>query len=220
MLKQEGVTLGGIRVEPVSDRTPVPNAYLSGLGRGAQLVVTDTLLDAFTVEESLFVVGHELSHSLLGHLWWDLALSVTGGAVGLFLLIRIMRWCIGRSTPRLGYDSLSHPASLPLAYLVVASLALLTKLPANSASRYFEAAADRHGMAMAARAGATVEDAVSVMRKLGSSAFSDPEPPPSALLLFWPHPPLAERVANLRALEREDVFRRGNERVPLIREGH
>jgi len=69
MLKQEGVTLGGIRVEPVSDRTPVPNAYLSGLGRGAQLVVTDTLLDSFTVEESLFVVGHELSHSLLGHLW-------------------------------------------------------------------------------------------------------------------------------------------------------
>ena len=134
--------------------------------------------------------------------------------MGLFLLIRIMRWCIGRSAPRLGYDALSHPASLPLAYLIVASLALCARLPANSTSRYFEAAADRHGMAMATAAGATVEDAVNVMRKLGSSAFSDPEPPPSALLLFWPHPPLAERVANLRALEREGALPRGRLAAP------
>jgi Zn-dependent protease with chaperone function len=199
MLQREGIGLAEICIEPASERTRVPNAYLAGLGPETRLVLTDALTESFTTGEVLFVIAHELSHLLLRHLWLDMVLSVVAGVVGFLLLLWIVRGCLRRSAERLGYRELHEIASFPLVCLIAICLSLAGKLPANAVSRHFEDMADRQGLLMAMRAGGEVEDAVSVLRKLGTKALADPEPPVAALCLFWPHPPLAERVANLRA---------------------
>src|SRR5712664_1562914 len=62
-----------------SEKTNRSNAYVTGLGVSKRVVVWDTLLQRTSTDEALFIIGHELGHYVLGHVWKGFLF----GAVGL-----------------------------------------------------------------------------------------------------------------------------------------
>src|SRR2546430_12678810 len=56
-------------LEEASRKTNAINAYVTGLGASKRVVIWDTLIQKTSNEETLFVVGHELGHYVLGHVW-------------------------------------------------------------------------------------------------------------------------------------------------------
>jgi len=52
-----------------SEKTNEINAYVTGLGASKRVVVWDTTIQKATTDETLVIVGHELGHYVLGHVW-------------------------------------------------------------------------------------------------------------------------------------------------------
>ena len=69
LTKRAGVPIPPERMflEEASKKTNAINAYVSGLGASKRVVIWDTLIQKTSKEETLFVVGHELGHYVLGH---------------------------------------------------------------------------------------------------------------------------------------------------------
>src|SRR5882724_3211823 len=70
-----GVPAGDVYEMNASERSSHDNAYASGLLGTERIVLYDTLLDGYTKDEIIFVMGHEIGHRVLNHIWKGLALA-------------------------------------------------------------------------------------------------------------------------------------------------
>jgi Zn-dependent protease with chaperone function len=173
-----------------STETKTLNAYVSGFGASQRIVFWDTILDAMSDDELLFVTGHEMGHYVLGHIWkWMAFLSVLGFAL-FFFAGKLMEWSVARFGGRWGFTELHDIASLPLLVLAFGAVSLVAQPLVNAWSRTLEHEADvfalevTHDNDAGARA----------FLVLGSQNRSNPDPSQLEVLWLRTHPPLAERV--------------------------
>ncbi len=83
----------GVKIPPdrmfwmgASAKTTELNAYVTGVGASKRIVVWDTTIRAMDTPQIVFVVGHEMGHYVLDHIWKGMA----AGAVGLFILFYLI----------------------------------------------------------------------------------------------------------------------------------
>jgi len=105
----------GSRVYQVnkSKQTKTMNAYVTGLGPSKRIVLWDTLLAKMDHDEILAVMGHEMGHYVLHHIWKGVAFGI---AVSLFVFLigqKIFEWGLTRWGGRWGIGDRGDPASLP-----------------------------------------------------------------------------------------------------------
>lgn len=48
------------------------NAYVTGIGATKRIVIWDTAIKRLDEDQLLFVMGHEMGHYVLHHIWWIL----------------------------------------------------------------------------------------------------------------------------------------------------
>jgi STE24 endopeptidase len=182
----------GARVYEVdsSRRTTKLNAYVAGLGPTKRIVLWDTTLRALSDDEILAIMGHEMGHYVLGHVWWNFGAGVAGAFVLLWLLSRMLPWAIRRFGPRAEIRSPHDLAGLPLALLLL-QLLLFLQTPVESAfSRWQEHQADRYGLELTHLNAPMARAFITFVQR----DYADPDPP--RFIVFWlsSHPPLRERV--------------------------
>ena len=181
--------IAGSRVYEVNKSvdTKALNAYVTGLGNTKRVVLWDTIIARLDEPELLFVMGHEMGHYVLGHIWKLIALLSALIMATLYAVHRTAGWAIGRYRNRLGFDSLADVASLPLlfnAYFFIAT-------PVGLAfTRHFEHEADRFGLEITR----TNRPAALAFVKLQQDNLGNPRP--HWLVTLWraSHPTLAERI--------------------------
>jgi Zn-dependent protease with chaperone function len=95
-------------------KTTALNAYVTGVGASKRIVVWDTTIRAMDTPQIVFVVGHEMGHYVLDHIWKGLAV----GAIGLFILFyfgfRTIGWVLERWGRRDRNATLSNSPKAPL----------------------------------------------------------------------------------------------------------
>ena len=79
-----------------SDKTPTMNAYVSGLGASKRIVVWDTTIDKETTPEIVSVLGHEMGHYVLGHVWKGLIFTLVVLFAMLWLGYRSIGWVLAK----------------------------------------------------------------------------------------------------------------------------
>jgi len=144
--KRAGVE--GARVFEVNksvDTTKV-NAYVTGVGGTKRIVLWDTLIARLTPAQAKYVVGHELGHYVLGHVWTSVLLSTALTFLGLFGAHRMSGFVLGHFGGRMGFHQLSDIASLPLLMVLLTLFSLVITPAALAFSRYHEREADRFGL--------------------------------------------------------------------------
>lgn len=191
MARQAGIPPDAIYVADTSRRSLHTNAYVVGLLGTQRIVIYDTLLRAETPAEVEFVVGHELGHYVLHHLWKGIAFGAALLLLFLWIAFRLFR----RIAPRLGYRSLGDVAGLPLLALLLSVLFFLASPAVNGFSRRLERQADRYGLRVAPDPCAAV---ASFQGDL-SSDLIPPDPPHWIEWWFFTHPSGAERIAMAQA---------------------
>jgi STE24 endopeptidase len=178
-----------------SDKTIVPNAYITGLGASKRIVVWDTTIAQETRDGLLTIFGHELGHYVLGHVWKGLAFSAAMAFVLLYLGYRTIGWLLACRGPAWGIRGLDDWASLPALLLLLSLFGFLANVLNNTYSRYQENQADvfslevTHGI---------VPDpgqaAAASYQRFGEKVFVDPDPDPINVLLFFDHPTVTSRI--------------------------
>ena len=186
-----GIPNAPIYVEDKSKQTHSTNAYVTGIGSSARIVLWDTTLARMPEDQIVAVVGHEMGHYVLKHLYWGFALSVGGLLLGLPLAQKFAEAMLSRFGPRWGVSGLTDYAAAPALLLTVALFSFLLAPVTNGASREIEHQADAYGLQVTGNRPAMARAFVS----LSEQNLSDPDPP--AFIKFWlfTHPPLRERIA-------------------------
>ncbi len=175
------------------------NAYVTGLFGSKRIVLYDTMIKNFTHDEIKFVMGHEMGHYVMHHLWQGLALTILFLTFALWLMNKTIHGVIRRFRTRFGFDSLSDIASLPLVMIFASVIFFVFQPVTNGFSRHNEHLADEFGMEIS---GVSGEAAAIAFDKLSVHNLSDPSP--NAIVEFWfySHPALQKRMAFVRNWEK------------------
>lgn len=124
------------------------NATVIGLGPTSRLLIGDRVVDDFPSDQKprqlSYTFAHELKHYLLGDNWLAFATvaAIIFGAAGTTYIGG--RAIVGRYHKRIGFDSLSDPASFPLMLALATMFVTFIGIPAlHLVQQYAEQEADR-----------------------------------------------------------------------------
>jgi len=197
LAERAGIQHGRVFEVDASRRTKAVNAYVTGLGGSARIVLWDTLLERLDEDEILFVMAHEMGHYAEKHVPALLAASIAGTLVFLIAGDWGTRRLLDRWGDQWQVTGLDDLASLPALTLLTSALGFLAS-PAEAAfSRYFERRADDFGL----RTTGNGRAAASGFIRLSELNLSHPEPPPFIEFWMFTHPPLNQRIENALSWE-------------------
>jgi Zn-dependent protease with chaperone function len=190
LAERAGVEGGRVFEVEKSADTKAINAYVTGFGNTKRIVLWDTAITKLDENELLFVMGHEIGHYVLGHIWKSILFISLLAIVMFYAIHRTAGWMMERYQNLLGFNRLSDVASLPLILFLI-SLYCIVFIPiAYAYSRHQEHEADRFGLEITRdnRAAATA------FVKLQRENLSVPRP--NLIVKWWryTHPTLGERI--------------------------
>jgi STE24 endopeptidase len=210
MARANGAPADDVYWVDASRQTTRISANVSGMLGTMRISLNDNLLRRTAPEEIEAVMGHELGHYLLGHMWTMLivfgVLLVGGLAVTAWGFARILdhpRWGHGQ---RWDVRGQSDPAGLPLLLAIVSVYFFVMTPVTNSLVRINESQADIFGLNVARQPDgfARVAIRLSDYRKL--------DPGPLEEIFFFDHPSGRARVEMAMRWKAEQL--RAAARVP------
>ena len=178
-----------------SEKSTALNAYVTGVGASKRIVVWDTTIAKMTTPQIVAVAGHEMGHYVLGHIFKGLVFAAAVLFVFFYLGYRCAGGLLARWGGRWGIRGLDDWASLP-ALLLLLTLFDFCATPIESAfSRYLEHQADQYSLEVThGLTPDTSQVAAQAFQVLGEVDLADPAPNPAAVLLFYDHPPIPDRI--------------------------
>ncbi|MAU15546.1 MAG: peptidase M48 [Muricauda sp.] len=187
-----GFELQNIFVIDGSKRSTKANAYFSGFGKEKRITLFDTLINDLTEDEIVAVLAHEVGHYKRKHIIVNLIVSLLTTGLTLYILSLFINHpeislAIGVSTP-------SFHAALVGFALLYSPISEITGLIMNYLSRKFEFQADDFAKTTFAAA-----PLISSLKKLSRKSLSNLTPHPAYVFVHYSHPPLVERIRNLKA---------------------
>ncbi len=180
-----GLPVDEVLIMDASSRTTRTNAYYAGLGGTRQIVLYDTLLTAYPLDEVQAVVAHEMAHWLKGHIIQGLALGIIGNFILWYLLFLLLRVTVPDLTRS------------PVTWAVIMLFFLITSFAGsplqNHISRRMETEADRTSVALTG----DVPAAVRLEIDLAEGNLSDVAPAPFVQWFSYSHPPAPDRIRTI-----------------------
>lgn len=177
-----------IYVFDASKQTKRISANVSGLGPTIRISLNDNLLNRTSEPEILAVMGHEMGHYKLNHVWFDTLGLLAIFGFGLFLASRLVPWLIARYGEAWGVRDIADPASMPVIAIVFAIYMLFATPATNAVIRTAESQADAFGLDAAREPDGFAKVAMRL------SEYRKIEPGPLEEILFFDHPSGATRV--------------------------
>lgn len=206
--KSAGITIPALAVYHSHDM----NAFAVGSGRqNAVLVISQSLLDALTLDELSAVIGHEMTHITNGDM---LTLSLMQGVVNMY--VHFPARLLGMGLDRL-FFSQSHfkPVCKTICLFLQLCLGGITSLIVMWFSRQREFRADAGGAKLAGH-----PEMLAALRCLQAGSQAEPVVRPLAVFglngnlpdsgfwrMFTSHPSLAERIRVLNQVGLSDKVR-------------
>ncbi|MBX9884414.1 MAG: M48 family metallopeptidase [Novosphingobium sp.] len=182
-----------------SRRSDRISANVSGLGPTVRISLNDNLYRKTSLAETAAVMGHEIGHYALGHIWQRIVLLTLVFGTLLWLAARITPPLIRYGGQRWGIRGMGDPASLPVLSAVMSVLVLLATPAINTIVRVEEGDADAFGLDAAREpdgfAGAAMK--LSAYRKIA--------PGPLEEMLFYDHPSGMTRVRKAMQWKKDHV---------------
>jgi STE24 endopeptidase len=178
-----------------SEKETAVDAYVTGFGASKRVVVYDTTIEKMTEPQTLFVVGHEMGHYVLGHIVKGIAFSVALIIVLLFIVYLSIKRLLSSRQRRWAIKGLDDWASLPVLMLLFYVCFFLSEPAFNSFSRYQEHQADVYGLEVTHDIlPDSSETAAEAFQILGEVDLADPDPSSFIKVWLYTHPPLADRL--------------------------
>jgi STE24 endopeptidase len=206
---ERAVAKGGLAIPPsrmflmdASRKETTINAYVTGVGASARVVVWDTALQKATPEIVLWIFGHEMGHYVLHHIRNTLLIV----SVILFFVAwfgqRMSYWLIAHWGVQWQVRSEQDWAAFGIYALVLTAFGLLLTPCLNSYSRMIEHTADVYSMeVMHGVVSDPQASGVRAFKLLGEQALADPAPSPLVVFFLYSHPSISERVAFVSAYD-------------------
>jgi STE24 endopeptidase len=192
--QSQGFPLSKLWEMDASKRSTKLNAFFSGMGKVKIIGLYDTLIQKLTTKEVVAVLAHEVGHYKRKHVYTMFLFS----NVQTLIIFALMGWLLGNPNlaRALGSEIPSFHLSLISFVLLFSPLSTILGLIANSFSRFNEYQADQ--FSIDTYPGAR-EHLHSALKKLSVESLKDLNPHPMYVKVNYSHPPVLERLANLKS---------------------
>ncbi len=186
MAQANGVPANDVLVYDRSRQTNSISANVSGLFGTTRIALADTLLERGSPEAVRAVMGHEIGHYVLGHIY-SLMIMMTALIIITFAAVHFGFRAITKGE-RWGVRDISDPAGLPVVLALISAIGLLMTPIQNNITRFHENQADAFGLNLAREPDGFAEAAVllSEYRKMEPSGLEE--------WVFYTHPSGWNRV--------------------------
>jgi len=174
----------------MSKNTRKANAAFTGLGKTKRIILGDTLLDNYSIEEIESVIAHELGHYKKKHIVKNIFIGTASSFLTLFLISLLYE----NSLSWFGFYSITQVAALPLLALWSTLIGIIQSPLGNILSRKFEYEADEYAVIETKNSFAFMN----TLEKLTDQNLGDKEPHPFVEWFFYSHPSINNR---LKAIE-------------------
>lgn len=186
LCKKVGFKIGGVYSFDMSKTTKKANAAFAGIGKTRRIIIGDTLISGFSLDEIETVFAHELGHYKKGHIRNQIIISFFSTFAGLFIISLIYDALL----PVFGFAYRWEIAALPLLMLIAGVITFLTSPFGAWLSRKYEYEADR----FAVETTGNLDVFKSTMEKLAFQNLADEEPPKLVEFWFHSHPSIKKRM--------------------------
>jgi STE24 endopeptidase len=206
-LKQRILSLAranGIPVEQVyefdaSKQTTKMSAHVSGMAGSAQISLNDNLMNRASPEEVEAVVGHEMGHYVLNHVYKGVL------ALGVLAVIgfAFTSWAFDRVTlkfgKRWGFRDVADVAGLPLLVALFSVYGFVLTPVFNTITRTMEAEADAFGLNAARQPDGAAQAALHL------AEYRKMQPGPIEEVIFFDHPSGWNRIHRAMVWKAENL---------------
>jgi STE24 endopeptidase len=197
MAQANGVPADNVYVYDRSRQTNSISANVSGMFGTTRISLADTLIERGSPEAVRAVMGHEIGHYVLGHLYSIMAMMI-GLIVITFATVHYGFRALAKNE-RWGIRDISDPAGLPLFLLIIALTGIITTPLQRNITYFHEQQADMFGLNVAREPDGFAEAAVllSEYRKMEPSAVEE--------WFFYDHPSGWNRVHNAMVWKAHEI---------------
>ncbi len=176
----------------MSKRTKAANAALTGVGNTRRIILGDTLINEFTVDEIETVLAHELGH----HVHKDIPFLIAFGTLSTALSLFIASLALNSAVSFFSFTSTADIAAFPALALILGAYGLITMPLDNALSRWREHMADDYALQSTLKGDAFA----SAFTRLANQNLGEIDPERWVVFMFYSHPPLGERIEKAKRL--------------------
>jgi STE24 endopeptidase len=180
--RQNGIPATNVYQVNASRQSNRISANVSGFLGTERITLNDNLLKRASPEAILAVMGHEMGHYVLNHIYKAIAFYVILYAAFFALLRKGLEWSLARWGDSWGIRGITDPAVLPLAALILGTILFLATPIQNTLTRVQEYEADIFGLNTSRQPDGFAEAAL----LLGEYRKLDPSPIEEFLLFDHP----------------------------------
>jgi STE24 endopeptidase len=201
MAQRADFPLAGVFQMDASKRSTHDNAFFTGMGKTRRIVFYDTMVKNYSHQELLSVMGHEIGHWKMKHIFKMIAAMSLLSGVLLFAASRILAhpWIynaigLGELFGRIGFNGPLIGVALYVVAILFEPLNLIISPLMNWQSRRYEYQSDAYSLKLNPSAG----DMKGALIKLSQKNLSNLFPHPLYVVFLYSHPPL---LARLKAID-------------------
>jgi len=190
LAKRANTTVKGVFKFDMSKRTKSANAALTGLGGTRRIILGDTLINEFSLDEIETVLAHELGH----HVHKDIPVLMAFGTLSTTLGLFIASLALKSAVSYFSFTSVADVAAFPALMLILSAYGLLTSPIDNAFMRWREGMADDYALQSTGKS----EAFASSFTRLANQNLGEVDPEKWVVFMFYSHPPLGERIEKAR----------------------
>jgi STE24 endopeptidase len=188
LARANGITADKVYEVDASKQSKRVSANVSGFMGTMRITLNDNLLNRSTLTEVEAVMGHEMGHYVMNHVYKMILFFGVVIVIGFAGLRWALDWSLARFGVRWGISGVGDLAVTPLAVLIFTSYLFLLTPVLNTFVRSQEMEADMFGLNAARQPDGFAEAAL----KLGE--YRKMEPGPVEEWIFFDHPSGATRI--------------------------
>ena len=194
--KDAGIIVKNVYKFDMSKNTKKANAAFTGIGKSKRILLGDTLLGSYTIDEIETVIAHELGHYKRKHIIKNIIIGTASSFLTLFLIAYLYNLSLGW----FGFHSITQIAALPLLSLWGMLVGLILTPLTNLLSRKFEFEADEYAIISTGKKDAFI----STLNKLTDQNLGDREPNAFVEWFFYSHPSIKNRISAINKFYSEN----------------
>ena len=189
MTQQMGIKSTQAFIWRIGEISTTSNAALLGLGNTRRIIIADTMLDKYTIDEIKWILAHEIGHYKNKDLLKNIVLGSFTTLISFFLIYLLF----SPLATIFGYSSvIGDVGGISIIGLCFWSFSFAIDVPSLWYSRKREATTDDFASSYIKEPSV----AKSLFIKMADQNLSDIDPPWWEKVFFMSHPPIVERIRN------------------------
>ena len=199
MARANGISTNDVYEIDASRQSTRMSANVSGFGNTMRITLNDNLLRRGSPEEIQGVMGHEMGHYVLNHIYKDIMFFLIIVVCGFAYLRWALDWSLARWGERWRIRDIADPAILPLVVLLGSIYFFVLTPISNTQTRTEEREADMYGLNASRQPDGFAQAAI----HLGE--YRKMKPGPIEEWIFFDHPSGYSRIYDAMRWKAENL---------------